>query len=152
MRAIAPLLWFGYQAAHRLARHEQLGVKVLLVRDGQVLLVRQTYRRGWYIPGGGVKRGEPYDEAVRREAREELGASLLDLEFIGEESRAGERIVLFASRSFTFAPVACWEIAEAGYFPIDRLPPDTGGRDRRRILANVMGRDPEGSGKQRSVD
>jgi 8-oxo-dGTP pyrophosphatase MutT (NUDIX family) len=42
--------------------------------------VRHTYgdRRAWELPGGGVKRGESPLDAVRREAREEVGADLAD--------------------------------------------------------------------------
>jgi ADP-ribose pyrophosphatase YjhB (NUDIX family) len=45
----------------------------LIVRDGKVLLVRHSYVAGWLLPGGGVRRGEPAEEAVLREMREEIG-------------------------------------------------------------------------------
>jgi ADP-ribose pyrophosphatase YjhB (NUDIX family) len=44
--------------------------------DGRVLLLRHSDRRGrefWATPGGGVEQGESFEEAARREAREELG-------------------------------------------------------------------------------
>ncbi|MFN2606997.1 MAG: NUDIX domain-containing protein [Acidimicrobiales bacterium] len=44
--------------------------------DGAVLLVRHSYRRGWGLPGGLLKRGEPPATAAAREAREELGVAL----------------------------------------------------------------------------
>jgi 8-oxo-dGTP diphosphatase len=49
--------------------------------DGQVLLVRQSYRRSWGIPGGLLKRGEEPDDAARREVLEEVG---LEVDLIGE--------------------------------------------------------------------
>lgn len=45
----------------------------LVVRDARVLLVRHSYMPGWLLPGGGVGRGEPAEEAVLREMREEIG-------------------------------------------------------------------------------
>ena len=52
-------------------------VGVLLLKDSQVLLVRQ-YRflindYSWEIPGGGIQSGESPEQAARRECREEAG-------------------------------------------------------------------------------
>lgn len=44
--------------------------------DGAILLVRHSYRRGWGIPGGFVKRREHPWDAAAREATEELGISI----------------------------------------------------------------------------
>jgi 8-oxo-dGTP diphosphatase len=42
-------------------------------RDGNVLLVKPTYKEGWDIPGGYVEPGETPSEACEREIQEELG-------------------------------------------------------------------------------
>ena len=44
--------------------------------DGAVLLVRQSYRRGWALPGGLLKRGESPADAAVRETREEVGVEV----------------------------------------------------------------------------
>lgn len=49
--------------------------------DGRVLLVRQTYRNRWGLPGGLVARRESPAEAARREVAEEVG---LDVDLVGE--------------------------------------------------------------------
>ena len=41
--------------------------------EGDVLLVKPTYKEGWEIPGGLAEAGESPREAARRECREELG-------------------------------------------------------------------------------
>lgn len=50
-------------------------VALLIVRDGEILLVRHE-KRGksyWLLPGGGVEYGETLQQAACREAREETG-------------------------------------------------------------------------------
>jgi 8-oxo-dGTP pyrophosphatase MutT (NUDIX family) len=43
--------------------------------NGRVLLVQQTYAKGWCLPGGAIDHGEAPEKAVRRELQEELGLS-----------------------------------------------------------------------------
>lgn len=59
-----------------------VGAVCLIERsDGRVLLVRQTYRNRWGLPGGLVARREPPAAAARREVAEEVG---LDVDIVGE--------------------------------------------------------------------
>lgn len=56
-------------------------VAVVEREDGAVLLVRQSYRHRWGVPGGLLKRREHPELAVRREIQEEVG---VDVEVLGE--------------------------------------------------------------------
>lgn len=60
-------LWW----ALRHPRHH--GALAAIWVGGRLLLIRNSYRPGWSLPGGGVARGEAADAAALREVREELG-------------------------------------------------------------------------------
>jgi 8-oxo-dGTP pyrophosphatase MutT (NUDIX family) len=122
----------GYPFAHaywRVARPKKHGVKCVVERGRQILLVRHTYGGGdrWELPGGGVKRGEEPKDAVRREAREELGIDTADWRFLGD---LFERIDGKRDRLWCFATevddvdlvLDAAEIAEARWFDRRRLP------------------------------
>jgi 8-oxo-dGTP pyrophosphatase MutT (NUDIX family) len=136
-------LWRLNRLRWRVLRPVTVGVRVLLVRDCEVLLVRHTYIRGWYLPGGGLKRGEIPEDAARREAREEAGATLGALELAGVYStfREGksDHVILFRCEDFTLAPNRSREIAEARFFPLDAIPPGTNAGARRRIEEHRRG-------------
>jgi len=66
-----------FQSYARLRRPMTLGVRAAVENaEGRVFLVRHTYVKGWYMPGGGVERGEPAIEALARELVEEAGVQL----------------------------------------------------------------------------
>jgi len=74
-----------FQTWFRLSRPMTLGARgVVENREGQVLLVRHTYTRGLYFPGGGVERGETVMQALLRELAEEAGVKpLTEPEMVG---------------------------------------------------------------------
>jgi 8-oxo-dGTP pyrophosphatase MutT (NUDIX family) len=120
-----------------------LGVRVILVSDGKVLLVRHTYRAGWFLPGGGVKRGETLDEAARREAREEVGATLNSLHFHGIYANffemKSDHIAVFSCSDYSLSGAASGEIDRIAAFALDSLPTEVSTGTRRRLAEYARG-------------
>lgn len=113
------------------------GVRILMVQDESFLLIEHSYRKGWFLPGGGLKRGELLSEAARREAAEETGAELKDLDLLGVYTNnlggKTDHIVLFYSTDFTISGKSDFEIKHVGLFRPDHLPSMTSPGTRRRI-------------------
>lgn len=114
-----------------------LGVKALLVRDNAVLLVKHSYQPGWFLPGGGVKRKETLEAAVRREAREEVHGKIGDLRLFGVYSAISEmkndHVIVMLSHDFVFEGPNDREITEAKLFPMTALPSDVSSGTYNRI-------------------
>ena len=114
------------------ARPKVVGVKCVVKHDDDVLLVRHTYgRRSWDLPGGTVKRRELPIEAARREMREELGRRIEDWQDLGvlyiTTNHHRDNLHMFeAQLADPELDIDLTELAEAGWFRRDDLPPDTG--------------------------
>ena len=110
-----------------------LGVKTIVENDADgILLVRHTYLPGWHFPGGGVDFGESAEAAAVRELKEETGltATGRPLLFGLYRNPAGpgrDHVALYSITAFTGVPAAGTdgEIAEAKFFPREKLPEDT---------------------------
>jgi 8-oxo-dGTP pyrophosphatase MutT (NUDIX family) len=131
---LAKFKWF-------LTRPMTLGVRILLIKDDRVVLVKHTYQDAWYLPGGGVKKGETLEEAIRRECEEELGAELNDVQLFGVYSNfyeyKNDHITIFLSNDFSIKGHTDTEIEDYHLFPIDDLPKQTSPGSKKRIQEYV---------------
>lgn len=106
------------------------GVHALVMTDGGgLLLVKHTYRSGWYFPGGGRKSSETDEAAILRELREEVGLTAWrDLTLLERFDRRfdwkHDHVALFLVRGAHCAPRPSLEIEDAVAFDLDRLPAD----------------------------
>jgi len=121
----------------RLTRPLTVGVRLLLWQDGRVLLVKHTYQRHWYLPGGGVQKGETLAEAARREAAEECGARLGALTIHGVYSsfyeHKSDHVIVFRCDDFTYSGTSDHEIERMALCDPAALPSGVSPGTRRRI-------------------
>jgi ADP-ribose pyrophosphatase YjhB (NUDIX family) len=108
--------------------------------EERVLLVRHSYRPGWFFPGGGVEWGETIETALARELSEEVGVTLtgpvtLHGVFSNAASFPGDHIAVFAVRHWqrrnNYRKLG--EIAEARMFAWHDLPERIDAGTRARI-------------------
>ncbi|MFD1985647.1 NUDIX domain-containing protein [Mesorhizobium newzealandense] len=130
-----------------LRRPMTLGVRGLVhdTASNSIFLIRHTYVPGWQLPGGGVEVGETLDEALARELAEEGNITLTSppaLKSMHFNRRASRRdhvgFYLIEHFSQSTPKLPDHEIAESGFFPLDRLPGGTTPATLRRI-AEVFG-------------
>ena len=70
-----------------------------MIREGKVLLVRQTGERDFGMPGGGVERGELPSNAVARELHEETGLRATKIEYLFNYATATNNHTVFRTET-----------------------------------------------------
>ncbi len=134
---------------HFLRRSMTLGVRAACFdSQGRLFLVRHTYMSGWYLPGGGVERGETMLEALEKEMREEGNLELGDPPqlfslYLNERASRRDHVALYICRNVrqTGERKPDYEIAECGFFELDSLPDGVTKATRAR-LAEIAGAAP----------
>ena len=128
------------QPLYRQTRGLTLGTRTAVFEgENRVLLVRHSYGPGWFLPGGGVERGETIFHSAKREVREEAGIiakeePVLKGVCLNDGQFPGDHVAVLTLHRFSREP---WkpnlEISEAQFFAADQLPEGTSGGTRRRI-------------------
>lgn len=131
------LLYLGYKIYCFIFRPVRMGVRTMMIQDDKVWLVRHTYISGWFMPGGGLKRGETLEHAARREAYEETGAKLGDITLMGIYTSfkdwKTDHAIVFICKDFSFTGKPDGEIAELRAFNINEYPEDLFPSHRLRL-------------------
>ncbi|SCG49209.1 NUDIX domain-containing protein [Micromonospora zamorensis] len=119
--------------------------------DGNVLLVKPTYRDHWAFPGGYVDEGEYPHDACAREIREELGflAVVGDLLVADWAPPAGQRPRAIISFTFDCGSIATLdglhlqghELEDVAFFPPQEAEQRLPGNVATRVRAAMHARD-----------
>ena len=149
-RRIEPFTRPLFFAFSRATRGMTLGVRAF-VRDeaGRILLVKHTYLAGWWLPGGGVDKGETTQDAAARELREEAGLVALSAPRLlsvhsNERFFPGDHVLVFAIDRFEPGErTSHGEIEAVEWFDPDALPADMNPASARRIHEALTGAPPD---------
>jgi ADP-ribose pyrophosphatase YjhB (NUDIX family) len=128
---VAVLFW-------KIRKPKSFGARAMLIKGDEILLVKHTYKKMWHFPGGGLKAGETYEDAVKRELKEELNAEVYKLELFGVYNSCYEgkndSIVIFLCNDFElFQKKPDFEIQAFKYFKLHDLPEDISPGSLKRI-------------------
>lgn len=136
-----------YVSVKGLMQGATIGVRAVILDDqDRVFLVRHSYVNGWFLPGGGVDKGEAPLDAIYREVAEETGLeissppSLLGF-YLNDRQSQRDHVALYLVRDWADpndrltggGASADGEIAESGFFALDALPSDTSSATRARL-------------------
>ena len=117
-----------------------IGSRAIVINpDGQILLVKHTYQPYWYLPGGGVKKGESAKAALLRELKEEVGL-VVNLEepilfgiyhhiYMG----VNDYPIIYVVKNYKMTSSSSGEIEEIAWFDYDDLPAMVSPGTKRRL-------------------
>ena len=143
---------WGWRAAHlarmvvwRMTRPQRIGVTGLVFNEaGQVLLVENSYAKGWRLAGGGVERGETAEASLIREMQEEVGITPTRLKFQGiflhEWCGSSNQIITYVIEAYEGTPKADGiEILRIIWADPANLPEGTEAGLKRRLAEVLQG-------------
>jgi 8-oxo-dGTP diphosphatase len=107
----------------------KIAAGVVLLWKGELVLGKRGIEPGYgrlIFPGGFVDRGETPKDAACREALEEMGVTVAELQLINVYSYPGHPVILVAYTGEIVGgtPHAADETLSVASFPLDRIPYD----------------------------
>jgi ADP-ribose pyrophosphatase YjhB (NUDIX family) len=133
----------------QLVGHETLvlpGAAGAILQEGKILLVRQDSKK-WHIPGGLQHLGEPIQQTIQREIKEELGLELEPAELIAVYSSSQwqtkypsgdkvQQLLFFFRMRGELADIKLQEseLSEYQFFAFEEIPDNTMDCCKQKIL------------------
>ena len=135
----------GLRIYWRVAKPKTFGARLILVREGKVLLVSPRRSQYWNLPGGGTRRNEDPSAGALRELREETGILVPAVSYrlgtyvSGAEGKRDTVFIFVAEAECFDIPRLEIELRDARWFSLDALPEGTTRPTRYRLSEYLQG-------------
>ncbi len=133
-------LFMAFQAARivfTITKARIRGTMVAIWHRDKILLVKSSYRKGWSLPGGLVKRGETWTQTAVRETFEEVGIRLVEEDLVFKAEVPGDLSPRDWSHLFEVALAHPGEVSVDGREIIDAQFVTPEAALKRRLNTNV---------------
>lgn len=137
---LGPIIIYFFRLYWFIFRPKTRGVNCIIQFGNKILFIRHSYgSKKWTIPGGGVERKETFEEAARREVKEEVDIDLNNIKKIGEyvnnKEYKEDYVQCFLSEvDDPYFKIDNFEISDAKWATLDEIPEPYGTR-----LIQIMG-------------
>lgn len=125
----------------------KVDVRGAVVRNGEILLVKERADGRWSMPGGWADVGDLPSAMVIREVEEESGFIVKPKKVIGvfDANRDGVPLDFYHAYKIVFLcdiisgkPRTSYETLDVGFFPFQKLPPLSRSRTNERHLDEII--------------
>lgn len=146
MNPIMRILHLTRKFIYALFQVKTQGVRIMVIRGSQILLIKSTYHRYWVLPGGGVGKNETFDQAGRREVHEEAGIAVQSFsQALGTyqnnlEGRPDTVKVFITDKWTDIGWKQTWEVLDRQWFDMHKLPQSISDPAKRRIEEYLSGK------------
>ena len=139
------LKWLIYKISHpfvrlywKIFKPKTYGARAIIIHEANILLVKNINVNHWSLPGGKIDKGETPEECLLRELKEELALSISKVDYkLGEylSDKEGKRdtVYIFVVKLLSPNFEKQWELRDAQWFPLSRLPENLSPATSRRI-------------------
>lgn len=142
---MSKLKWLIYKITHPFVRlywqifkPKTYGARAIILHEADILLVKNINVSHWSLPGGKIDKGETAEECLLRELNEELALFILKTdyklgEYLSDKEGKRDKVYIFIVKLPSPIFQKQWELQDAQWFPLSRLPENLSPAVSRRI-------------------
>lgn len=129
----------------KICKIQTQGVRIMILYQNEIILVRHWYNTLWVMPGGGIKKHETPEQAAIREIKEEIGVEIKQLDYkLGTYSNIKEGkndivhcFVIEINQKPIIEKRFNIEVSDILWYHVDNLPTGTSGATIDRIKEHL---------------